>query len=136
VTSVASVADLLKSLDPRDCRSVTHGANFANCGSATLPDFSLSVGSCQLIKSGQTLTVSKPGSPSISAKLNGDPLDAMGEMFSPQGASLGQISLSAADADTVAGSQQSITLRIVVATVAASLSAFDLSKSASTQISC
>ena len=135
-SSVASVADLLKAMDPHDCRSQAHGASFASCPSTALPDFSLNVGSCLLSKSGQTLTVTKAGSPAVSAKLNGDPGDGMGEVFNTQGVSLGEISLSVVDADAAASSQQSITLRITAATLAATLSAFDFSKSASTQISC
>jgi hypothetical protein len=135
-SSVASVADLLKAMDPHDCRSQAHGASFASCPSTALPDFSLNVGSCQISKSGQTLTVTRTGSPAVSAKLNGDPGDGMGEVFNTQGVSLGEISLSVVDADAATGSQHSITLRIMVATLAASLSAFDFSKSASTQISC
>ena len=134
--TIASVGDLLKALDPRECRSQSQGASFAGCLSTALPDFSLNVGSCQLSKSGQTLTVTKAGSPAVSAKLNGDPLDAMGEMFSPLGASIGEVSLTVADADLVTGSQQSINLRIVAATLAATLSASDFSKSASNQLGC
>jgi hypothetical protein len=135
-SSVASVADLLKAMDPRDCRSVAQGTSFASCPSTTLPDFSLSVGSCLLSKSGQALTVTKAGSPAVSAKLNGDPGDGMGEVFNTQGVSLGEISLSVIDADATASSQQSISLRITAATLAATLSAFDFNKSASTQITC
>jgi hypothetical protein len=127
---------LLKALDPRECRSQAQGASFAGCLSTALPDFSLNVGSCQLSKSGQTLTVTKAGSPAVSARLNGDPLDAMGEMFSPLGASIGEVRLTAADADLMTGSQQSINLRIMAATLAATLSASDFSKTASNQLGC
>jgi hypothetical protein len=135
-SSIASVADLLKAMDPRDCRSQAQGSGFSSCPSTALPDFSLNVGSCLLSKSGQTLTVTKAGSPAVSAKLNGDPGDGMWEVFNTQGVSLGEISLSVVDADATASSQQSISLRITAATLAATLSAFDFSKNASTQITC
>lgn len=135
-SSIASVADLLKAMDPRDCRSQAQGSGFSSCPSTALPDFSLNVGSCLLSKSGQTLIVTKAGSPAVSAKLNGDPGDGMGEVFTTQGVSLGEISLSVVDADATASSQQSISLRITAATLAVTLSAFDFSKNASTQITC
>jgi hypothetical protein len=57
-------------------------------------------------------------------------------VFTTQGVSLGEISLSVVDADATASSQQSISLGITAATLAATLSAFDFSKNASTQITC
>jgi hypothetical protein len=136
-SSITSVADLLRSIDPRDCRGVANGASFSSCGSSLLPDFSLSVGaSCLLSKSGDTLTVSRTAAASVSAKLNAESPDAVGEAFDAAGNALGQITLMATDSDPTTGSQQSITLRINPATMEATLSATDLGKGFSRQLGC
>ena len=136
VASITSVLDLLKALDPRECRGISNGITFSSCGSATVPDFSLTVGMCQLAKTGQTLTVSKAGSTPVSAKLNGDLLDAVGEAFDPLGLPLGYLSFTATDSDAAAGTQQSITLRIVPSTLVVSLSATEFSTKGANQIGC
>jgi hypothetical protein len=136
VPTITTVAELLKALDPRDCKVVTNGAAFAACGSTAVSNFSLTVGTCTLAKAGDTLTVSRSGSAPISSKLNGEALDVLGEGFDAAGASLGYITLGAADADPSAGSQQSITLRITPSTLAATITATDFRNGASNQISC
>lgn len=136
VPAITTVAELLKALDPRDCKVVTNGAAFAACGSTAVPNFSLTVGTCTLAKAGDTLTVSRSGSVSISSTLNGEALDVVGEAFDAAGASQGYITLGAADADPSAGSQQSITVRIVPSTMAATISATDFRNGASNQITC
>ena len=136
VPAITTVAELLKALDPRDCKVVTNGAAFAACGSTAVPNFSLTVGTCTLTKAGDTLTVSRSGSAPISSKLNGEALDVVGEAFDAAGAPLGYITLGAADGDPSAGSQQSITVRITLSTMAATITATDFRNGASNQISC
>jgi hypothetical protein len=136
VPAITTVAELLKALDPRDCKVVTNGAAFAACGTAAVRDFSLTVGTCTLAKAGDTLTVSRSGSAPISSKLNGEALDVVGEAFDAAGAPLGYITLGAADADPSAGSQQSITVRITPSTMAATITATDFRNGASNQITC
>ena len=136
VPAITTVAELLKALDPRDCKVVTNGAAFAACGSTAVPDFSLTVGTCTLAKAGDTLSVSRAGSVPIRSKLNGEALDVVGEAFDAAGAPLGYIALGAADADPSAGSQQSITVRITPSTMAATITATDFRNGASNQISC
>jgi hypothetical protein len=136
VASIKGIADLLKALDPRECRSVSNGITFNSCGTATAPDFNLTVGMCTLAKTGQTLTVSKPGSTPVSAKFNGELLDAVGEAFDPLGVSLGYLSFTATDSDAMAGTQQSVTLRIVPSTLAVTLSGYEFSTKGSNLIGC
>ena len=136
VPAITTVAELLKALDPRECKVVTNGAAFAACGSTAVPDFSLTVGTCTLAKAGDTLSVSRTGSVPIRSKLNGEALDVVGEAFDAAGALLGYIALGAADADPSAGSQQSITVRITPSTMAATITATDFRNGASNQISC
>jgi hypothetical protein len=136
VPAINSVAELLKSLDPRDCRSVSNGVTFSGCSSSAVPDFSLTVGTCTLAKAGDTLSVAQAGATPISAKLSGDSLDVMGEAFDLSGTPLGYVLLEAVDADPAAGSQQSISVRVMQSTMAPTISARDLRKGTSTQISC
>lgn len=136
VPAITTVAELLKALDPRDCKVVTNGTAFAACGSTVVRDFSLTVGTCTLAKAGDTLTVSRSGSATISSKLNGEVLDVVGEAFDAAGAPLGYIALGAADADASTGSQQSITVRIVASSMAATITAMDFRNGASNQITC
>lgn len=136
VPAINSVAELLKSLDPRDCRSVSNGVTFSGCSSSAVPDFSLNVGTCTLAKAGDTLSVSQAGGTPISAKLNGDSLDVMGEAFDLSGTPLGYVLLEAVEADLTAGSQQSISVRIAPLTMTATVSARDLRKGTSTQVTC
>ena len=136
VPVITTVAELLKALDPRECKVVTNGAAFAACGTAAVRDFSLTVGTCTLAKAGDTLSVSRNGSTSISAKLNGEAMDVVGEAFDAAGSPLGYITLGAADADPSTTSQQSITVRIVPSTMAATITATDFRNGASNQITC
>jgi hypothetical protein len=136
VPAIASVADLFKAFDPRECRGIANGAMFSSCPSSAVPDFSIPVGTCTLAKSGETLTVSKPGLNPISAKFNGELLDGVGESFNAAGGSLGYISFAASDTDPASGSQQSITLRIVQTTMVASIFANDFRKSSSNTFTC
>jgi len=134
--SISTAEDLFKALQPGDCKGIANGLSFSSCPSSTVPDFNIAVGTCRLSKAGDVLTVSKPGANPISAKLNGELLDGMGEGFHSSGVALGYLTLAAGDVDATAGSQQSVTLRYTIANKLAVVVATDFSKTANNMISC
>ena len=136
MASISSAEDLFKALDPRDCKGVADGLSFSSCPASTAPDFSIKVGTCTLSKSGDIMTVTKAGSSPISAKLNGDLLDGMGEGFHSSGFALGYLTFGAGDLDPATGSQQSLSIRFTMATKLANVIAFDFGKAVSNQIVC
>ncbi|MFM8768471.1 MAG: hypothetical protein ACKOD9_12105 [Rubrivivax sp.] len=136
VPSVTSLADLLKALDPSDCKGVADGVGFSSCGTTVAPNFSLKVGVCTLSKTGDTLSVSKATGAPISARLNGELADGVGEAFDMGGNSVRYVGLQASDLDAVAGSQQLISVRIIPSTMTAIISASDARKGSFNVITC
>jgi len=136
VPSITTLADLLKALDPRDCKSVADGVAFSSCGSTVAPDFSLKVGTCTLAKSGDTLTVSKATRSPISAKFNADITDGVGEAFDAGGRSARVVTLQASDTDAAAGSLQLISVSIIPSNMTALISASDFRKGTSNGFAC
>lgn len=134
--SITSPEDLFKALDPRDCKGIANGLAFSSCPSSAIPDFSIQVGTCTLAKSGDSMTVTKPGFNPISARLNADLFDGMGESFHSSGTPLGYLTLGAGDADALAGSQKAIALQFTIATKRAFISAYDFQKTSSNSITC
>jgi hypothetical protein len=133
VSSITTVAELVKALDPRTCLGIADGVNFTSCGSTSVPDFSIKVGVCTLSKAGDVLSVSKPGTDPISAKLNGELLDGMAETGASNGVYF--ISLMATDSDLTTGTQI-VGLRVLQPAMTATVSASDLRKTGSRFLAC
>jgi len=136
VPSVTSLADLLKALDPSDCKGVADGVGFSSCGTTVAPDFSLKVGVCTLTKTGDTLSVSKATGAPVSARLNGELTDGVGEAFDAGGNSVRYVGLQAYDLDAAAGSQQLISVRVIPSNMTAIISASDSRKGSFNVITC